>query len=29
VKIVNREGLETTACDCYRVTKRLYERLYS
>jgi CRP-like cAMP-binding protein len=28
VKIVDRERLEHVACDCYRVTKRLYYLLY-
>ncbi len=28
VRIINRESLEEAACDCYQVTKRLYQRLY-
>ena len=28
VKILNREGLEDTACDCYRITKELHANLY-
>lgn len=28
VKIIDRESLEEAACDCYQVTKRLYQRLY-
>jgi CRP-like cAMP-binding protein len=29
VKIVNRQKLEEAACDCYRITRRLYEGLYA
>ncbi|HEY1806289.1 MAG TPA: Crp/Fnr family transcriptional regulator [Terracidiphilus sp.] len=29
VQIVNREGLEKAACDCYAIIKSLYESLYS
>ena len=28
VRIIDREGLEDTACECYKVTKELYESLY-
>lgn len=28
VRIVNREGLESAACDCYRVVKELNQNLY-
>jgi CRP-like cAMP-binding protein len=28
VKILNREALETAACDCYQITKQLYTNLY-
>ncbi len=28
VKILNREGLEAAACDCYQITKELYTSLY-
>jgi hypothetical protein len=28
VKIVNREGLESAACDCYRISKNLLIELY-
>lgn len=29
VKIVDREGLEAAACDCYRIVKQLYSKLYT
>jgi hypothetical protein len=29
VRILNRENLEAAACDCYQVTKQLYDGLYS
>jgi CRP-like cAMP-binding protein len=29
VKILDREKLETAACDCYRITKDLFDNLYS
>ncbi len=29
VTIVDREGLEGAACDCYRIVKRLYRQLYA
>ena len=29
VKIINREDLESTACECYQVTKQLYTNLYA
>lgn len=29
VKIVNRERLESAACDCYRITNELHASLYS
>jgi CRP-like cAMP-binding protein len=29
VKIINRERLESAACDCYRITKELHTSLYS
>jgi CRP-like cAMP-binding protein len=28
VKIIDRKGLEEVACDCYKVTKRLYKNIY-
>jgi hypothetical protein len=28
VRILNRENLEEAACDCYTVTKHLYDGLY-
>ena len=28
VKILSRENLEMAACDCYRITKELYDNLY-
>ena len=28
VKILNRENLEEAACDCYKITKNLYDNLY-
>lgn len=28
VQIIDRDGLEMAACDCYGITKRLYVRLY-
>ena len=29
VKILDREALEATACECYRILKRLHSRLYA
>lgn len=29
IRIVNRQGLEAVACECYAVIRGLYERLYS
>jgi hypothetical protein len=29
VKILDRENLESAACDCYKITKDLYTNLYS
>jgi CRP-like cAMP-binding protein len=29
VTILNRENLEAAACDCYKVTKRLFDNLYT
>ena len=29
VTILDREGLEATACDCYKITKELYRGLYT
>jgi CRP-like cAMP-binding protein len=29
VRILDREGLEKAACDCYAITKLLYTRLYA
>ena len=29
VTILDREGLEATACDCYKITKQLYRGLYT
>jgi len=29
IKIVDRQGLEEAACDCYQVAKELYSGLYS
>jgi hypothetical protein len=28
VKIIDRKGLEDKACDCYKVTQKLYINLY-
>ena len=28
IRIIDRDGLERAACDCYEITKRLYSRLY-
>lgn len=28
IRILDRKGLEAVACDCYKVTERLYDRLY-
>lgn len=29
VHVVNRTGLESAACDCYRVVKKIYDGLYT
>lgn len=29
VRIIDREGLEAAACDCYRIAKQLYSSLYT
>ena len=29
VKILSRENLESAACDCYKISRRLYNALYS
>jgi CRP-like cAMP-binding protein len=29
VRILNRENLEAAACDCYRITRKLYDKLYT
>jgi CRP-like cAMP-binding protein len=29
VNVVNRTGLESAACDCYRVVKKIYDSLYT